>query len=89
MCVCLCFGAFVGVDNELYKMHGTYIRVYFASNTWGQFKSNEIMRISNWIGHMLLGNCLLNRLLKEMWEEKEDVISSFWTTLRKRKDSGT
>jgi len=26
VCVCVCF-AFVGIDNKLYKMHGTYIKI--------------------------------------------------------------
>ena len=28
VCVCVCvFCTFVGLDNELYKMHGTYIKI--------------------------------------------------------------
>jgi len=31
VCVCvrvyMCFGAFVGLDNKLYKMHGTYLYI--------------------------------------------------------------
>ena len=28
ICVCVCvFCAFVGLDNKMYKMHGTYIKI--------------------------------------------------------------
>ena len=30
MYMCVCFGAFVGLDNKLYKMHGTYIRILLS-----------------------------------------------------------
>jgi hypothetical protein len=48
-------------------------------------------RKSNWIGHILRGNCLLKhvieRKVKGRGDEEED-LSSYWMTLRKREDTG-
>jgi hypothetical protein len=49
MCVCV-YCAFVGMDNELYKMHGTYFEIfmvycYSATNTNDVHRSDCIMTL--------------------------------------------
>jgi hypothetical protein len=49
-------------------------------------------RKANWIGHILLRNCLLNKLLKEIWKgrrDEEEEVSSYCMTLRERGDIGS
>jgi hypothetical protein len=47
----------------------------------------------NWIGHIYRRNCLLKRVIEGkiggiMWrEDKEEDVSSYWMTLRKREDT--
>jgi hypothetical protein len=40
--------------------------------------------------HAMRRNCLLKHLIewKKGWKHEEEDISSYWMTLRKRKDSG-
>ena len=50
-------------------------------------------RDDNWIGHIYRRNCLLKRIIEGkiggiMWlEDKEEDVSSYWMTLRKREDT--
>ena len=51
-------------------------------------------RKANWIGHILRRNCLLQRVIKgkiqggkEVTEDKEDDVRSYWMTLRKGEDT--
>jgi hypothetical protein len=49
---------------------------------------------TNWIGHILRRNCLLQRVIegkikggKKWQEDKEEVVGSCWMTLRKGEDT--
>jgi hypothetical protein len=44
-------------------------------------------RKANWICHILRRNCLLKHVIEGKLEGRIDV-SSYWMTLRKRKDTG-
>ena len=45
MCVCVCC-AFVGLDNKLYKMHGTYIKILKNTNLHHNKRKNFQVNIS-------------------------------------------
>ena len=49
---------------------------------------------SNWIGHILCRNCLLQRVTEgkinggiEVTEDEEEDVESYWMTLRKGEDT--
>jgi hypothetical protein len=52
-------------------------------------------RKANWIGHIWRRNCLLKHIIEgkteekwNRWEYKEEDVSSYWITPRKREASG-
>ena len=50
-------------------------------------------RKANWIDHIVRRNCFIQRVIEgkikggQKWQEDEEDVGSYWTTLRKREDT--
>jgi hypothetical protein len=63
---------------------------YIESNAKNHCTHNK-QRKTNWISYILYRNCLLQHFIAgkvKEWEYEENDLSSYWTTLRKDKDTG-